>query len=70
MNLLGKTFADKETKMMNELPKNKIFIMNEPPKPVGCWELNKYVRFYVPFKPNIIHRFFTKLLLGWEWIEE
>jgi len=47
-----------------EEPIYAIFI---PPKYAGSYKLDKGTRFPMFVKPNIIHRFFTKLLLGWKW---
>lgn len=41
----------------------------EPIKDVGFYRIN--VNFAIAFvnKPNLFHRVFTKLLLGWEWVD-
>ena len=31
--------------------------------------LNHSVIFNITYKPNLIHRFFSKLFLGWQWID-
>ena len=36
-------------------------------KPKGSYLINNELSFTFKKKPNFIHRFFTKLLLGWEW---
>lgn len=37
------------------------------PKYVGYYTINSNVSFFFQKKPNLAHRIFTKLLLGWEW---
>ena len=43
----------------------------ELPKPVGYWMLHPQeshsVRLYLHHKPNRLHIWFTKQLLGWQW---
>lgn len=40
-----------------------------PKKNVGSYKVGKSFYVYFTEKPNIIHRFFTKIFLGWTWIE-
>jgi hypothetical protein len=35
----------------------------------GYWKVNPQFWIYTPHRPNMINRFFVKLLLGWEWFE-
>jgi hypothetical protein len=37
------------------------------PKHVGCYIINNELNFCFYKKPNIFHRFMTKILLGWKW---
>lgn len=36
-------------------------------KVVGSYVIGNWVMFFLPKKPNTVHRYFCKLLLGWEW---
>ena len=38
-------------------------------KQVGSYRIGKTFHVYFEEKPNLIHRFFTKLFLGWKWVE-
>jgi uncharacterized metal-binding protein len=38
------------------------------PKQVGYYKVGKSFHIFFEKKPNIIHRYFSKLLLGWTWI--
>lgn len=38
-------------------------------KYVGGYKMGSYISFCLPNKPNIVHRLFTRLLLGWEWVD-
>ena len=40
------------------------------PKQVGLYKVGKSFHIFFDKKPNSIHRFFTKLLLGWEWQDQ
>jgi hypothetical protein len=44
-----------------------------PPAPMGYWVIGKsnwgQTQFAIYKKPNKLHRFMTKLLLGWEWLD-
>lgn len=44
-----------------------------PPKPKGFWVIGKnkwgQTQFAMYTKPNILHRLMTKLLLGWDWLD-
>ena len=46
----------------------EIFISNEVVS-TGYWKVNPQFWIYTPHKPNMVSRFFTKLLLGWEWVD-
>tara|TARA_R110000744_G_scaffold3157_4_gene12231 strand:+ start:172 stop:372 length:201 start_codon:yes stop_codon:yes gene_type:complete len=39
-------------------------------KYVGGYTINGYLTFSFIKKPNFIHRFFSKLLLGWVWKDD
>ena len=55
-------------------------IMNEytfiqQPKAAGCWVMpgsvpSGEIRFFMPARPNWLHRTFMNLLLGWKWRDE
>lgn len=50
------------------------YIVPKPPSPVGYWIMPGSVpewqtRFSAYAKPNIVHRFFMRRLLGWKWID-
>lgn len=40
-------------------------------KPVqaGSYKIGKSFHIFFDKKPNLIHRFFTKLFLGWKWVD-
>jgi len=38
------------------------------PKQVGYYKVGKSFHIFFEKKPNTIHRYFSKLLLGWTWI--
>lgn len=46
------------------------FSIFEPPKDVGHWQVSEGACFYLKSKPNFIIRFFTRLLLGWIWVDK
>jgi len=37
------------------------------PKQVGSYKIGKSFHIFFEKKPNLFHRFFTKLFLGWDW---
>lgn len=37
------------------------------PQYIGHWTIVENLRVFTTKKPNVIHRYVTKLLLGWEW---
>lgn len=37
------------------------------PTPAGCWIISESLQIYVAKRPTFLYRFFTRLLLGWEW---
>jgi|LakMenEpi08Oct12_1017439.scaffolds.fasta_scaffold15464_1 hypothetical protein len=39
-------------------------------KEVGSYKIGRSFQIYFEKKPNPIHRFFSKLLLGWEWHDQ
>jgi len=39
------------------------------PNYVGMYEVVEGIHFSTTKKPNFIHRFFSKLLLGWKWVD-
>jgi hypothetical protein len=39
-------------------------------KEVGSYKIGRSFQIYFEKKPNSFHRFFTKLLLGWEWNDQ
>ena len=45
-----------------------------PPKYVGGYRIgqsgNSYFQICLTKKPNVIHRYFMKLLLGWRWVNK
>lgn len=43
------------------------FVIRKEPTSVGAWELYDGFNVHRPEKPKYLVRFFTKLLLGWEW---
>lgn len=54
---------------------NNDIIFNTTIKYAGCYVIgsknpNDALSFYLKNKPKTIHRFFTKILLGWYWIDE
>ena len=36
----------------------------------GSYKVGKSFHIFFEKKPNLIHKFFTKLLLGWEWHDQ
>ena len=40
------------------------------PKQVGYYVVGKGFHIFFQKKPNVIHRYFTKLLLGWKWQDQ
>lgn len=40
------------------------------PKQAGSYKIGKSFHIFFENKPNVIHRYFTKLLLGWEWKDQ
>jgi len=46
----------------------------QTPKSVGGYDITggseQYIVFFMTKKPNVVHRFFCRLLLGWKWIDE
>jgi hypothetical protein len=43
------------------------FEIKKGPDSVGAWQVYEGFNVYRPEKPKYFVRFFTKLLLGWEW---
>ncbi len=54
---------------MLEVTHRGIGLVN-PIKYAGSYTINDNLVVAFQAKPNYIHRFFTKLLLGWEWKDE
>jgi hypothetical protein len=48
----------------NEIPHIKV------PKQVGSYKVGKSFHIFFEKKPNVVHRFFTKLFLGWQWQDQ
>lgn len=40
------------------------------PKQIGYYKIGKSFHVFFQEKPNAIHRYFTKLLLGWKWHDQ
>jgi hypothetical protein len=40
------------------------------PKQVGYYKIGKSFHVFFEQKPKSIHRFFTKLFLGWQWKDQ
>lgn len=40
------------------------------PKQVGYYVVGKGFHIFFQKKPNVIHRYFTKLFLGWKWHDQ
>ena len=62
----------------NRKPKNKVengennnikndFLLIKGIKMIGSYKIGSNYFIYLQKKPNFVHRFFTKLLLGWVW---
>lgn len=63
----------------NRKPKNKVengednnrvkndFLLIKGIKMIGSYKIGHNYFIYLQKKPNLVHRFFTKLLLGWVW---
>jgi len=47
--------------------------LHAPPKPKGWWAIGKchwgQTQFAMYTKPNRLHRLMTKILLGWDWLD-
>ena len=39
-------------------------------KQVGYYKIGKSFHVFFEVKPNVIHRYFTKLFLGWKWHDQ
>ena len=62
-----------ETQTFEQLTaKEKTLI--QTPKTVGGYDITGgstgYIIFNMTKKPNVVHRFFCRLLLGWKWTDE
>jgi hypothetical protein len=42
----------------------------KPSKQVGSYKIGKSFHIFFEKKPNSLHRFFAKLLLGWKWHDQ
>jgi hypothetical protein len=40
------------------------------PKQIGYYKIGKSFHVFFSTKPNVIHRYFTKLFLGWKWHDQ
>jgi hypothetical protein len=40
------------------------------PKQIGYYKIGKSFHVFFSEKPNVIHRYFTKLFLGWKWHDQ
>lgn len=40
------------------------------PKYKGYWKLSEAVHFHMTKRPNWFNRIMTKLLIGWDWVDE
>jgi hypothetical protein len=40
------------------------------PNQAGSYRVGKSFHIFFEKKPNLLHRFFTKLLLGWKWHDQ
>ena len=47
----------------SEIPNIKVI------KQVGSYKIGKSFHVFFEKKPNSVHRFFTKLFLGWKWVD-
>ena len=48
----------------------KMYQFHQQPAWVGHWIINPQFKVASTKKPNWIHRYFSKLLLGWEWSDD
>lgn len=48
---------------------NHTFILSEPSKHVGKYVVNDNLHIYFKTKPSLVNRLFTRLLLGWKWVD-
>ena len=59
------------------MKENRTWKFNQIPTPkyVGCYQITgkgseaNYMQFNFAKKPNIINRFFCRILLGWVWVD-
>jgi hypothetical protein len=75
----GNTRNNNKNYNKNRKPKKKIengennnhvkndFLLIKGIKMIGSYKIGSNYFIYLQKKPNIIHRFFSKLLLGWVW---
>ena len=72
----AKSWTAEEFNIADNRPVLTVVGLNTP-KPVGTWHIGmmsdgngwRYsgVSFGMHYKPHWLHRFFTRLLLGWKW---
>lgn len=65
---MGNTTIGLDYKQTISLENYKVFL----PTHAGGYQIgdeNGSVTFNIGKKPNFIHRFFTRVLLGWKWID-
>lgn len=69
-NKVGVIVTEKDNKYGDlVLRSGEVYTSNmiKPPKHEGSYMIGHNVFVYLQKKPKSIHRFFTKLLLGWVW---
>lgn len=75
-----KTYKPRKPKVKNEekFDLNEEFVMRSEevpqikglPKQVGYYKIGKSFHVFFEVKPKAIHRYFTKLFLGWKWHDQ
>ena len=65
-------FTDKDICILNQEAEEPAYSFITVPKYIGRWEMHDGdISFHVSHKrPNFVVRFFTRLLLGWVWVDE
>lgn len=58
-----------ETEVIND-EEVAVYKIYEAPKWVGHWIINPSFKIASVKKPTVIHRFFCKHLLGWQWSDD
>ena len=74
---LKKRSFNPKKKIINEVNNVNDFVkINKVPnikglqKQVGYYKIGKSFHVFFEQKPNVIHRYFTKLFLGWRWHDQ